>query len=208
MTSVERIHEYHHLPEEANAKSEEKTPPLSWPHEGAISISNLSYAYFEDGPMVLKNVCINILPKEKVFFLILQRNSPVYFRTDRSRHVQLFIVSLFQLGIVGRTGAGKSSIVASLFRMSDQIFGSIKIDGFDANEVDLYKWRNALTIIPQVSDQFDCYLEKSYVGFSAFSIFFCVLFCYFLLQNCIIQQCLLVLVYTCVLVQNINKYKI
>ena len=34
--------------------------------------------------------------------------------------------------------------------MSDQLFGSIKIDGFDASEVDLQKWRNVLTIIPQV----------------------------------------------------------
>jgi len=34
--------------------------------------------------------------------------------------------------------------------MSDQTFGSIKIDGLDANEVDLHKWRSALTIIPQV----------------------------------------------------------
>ena len=52
--------------------------------------------------------------------------------------------------MVGRTGAGKSSLVAALFRMSDHVSGLVMIDGINAAEVRLHEWRKAITIIPQV----------------------------------------------------------
>ena len=76
MTSVERIHEYHHLPEENIAKSKEIKSSSNWPHEGAISFTNLSFAYFKGGPLVLKNINIGIRSNEKVslknFFCLVQ----------------------------------------------------------------------------------------------------------------------------------------
>ena len=59
-------------------------------------------------------------------------------------------MNLCQLGIVGRTGAGKSSIVAALFRMTDHMSGSIVIGGLDFSQVSLDGWRKIMTIIPQV----------------------------------------------------------
>ena len=65
MTSVERICDYHKLPEETN-NAVGKSPPPAWPESGAVSFTNVSFAYFEDGPSILKDVNLEINPKEKV----------------------------------------------------------------------------------------------------------------------------------------------
>lgn len=54
-----------------------------------------------------------------------------------------------RIGVVGRTGAGKSSIMSCLFRLIELSGGSIKIDGFDISKVQLPLLRSRLSIIPQ-----------------------------------------------------------
>ncbi|RHY50243.1 hypothetical protein DYB30_011228 [Aphanomyces astaci] len=54
-----------------------------------------------------------------------------------------------KVGIVGRTGAGKSSLMMSLFRMNDVAAGHIRIDGLDIADVGLHNLRSHLAIIPQ-----------------------------------------------------------
>ena len=53
-----------------------------------------------------------------------------------------------KIGIVGRTGAGKSSLVAALMRMPEPR-GSILMDGVNANKLNLQAWRQSISVIPQ-----------------------------------------------------------
>lgn len=54
-----------------------------------------------------------------------------------------------RVGCVGRTGAGKSSILQALFRMSELEKGAIIIDGVDISTLGLTHLRSNMAIIPQ-----------------------------------------------------------
>jgi ABC-type multidrug transport system fused ATPase/permease subunit len=54
-----------------------------------------------------------------------------------------------RIGVVGRTGAGKSSLTLALFRFLEAREGSIYIDGLDISKIKLHALRSRLAIIPQ-----------------------------------------------------------
>ena len=61
-----------------------------------------------------------------------------------------FIVTQGQkVGIVGRTGAGKSTISLALMRIVELAGGKIEIDGVDISKIDLAVLRSQITMIPQ-----------------------------------------------------------
>ena len=55
-----------------------------------------------------------------------------------------------KIGVVGRTGAGKSTICLSLSRIVEISSGHILIDGVNITELPLNELRRRITVIPQV----------------------------------------------------------
>lgn len=59
------------------------------------------------------------------------------------------VTSNQRVGVVGRTGAGKSSLTLALFRFLEARSGSVHIDGVDISKIRLHDLRSRLAIIPQ-----------------------------------------------------------
>ncbi|XP_005586156.3 ATP-binding cassette sub-family C member 4 isoform X4 [Macaca fascicularis] len=64
------------------------------------------------------------------------------------KHLTALIKSREKVGIVGRTGAGKSSLISALFRLSEPE-GKIWIDKILTTEIGLHDLRKKMSIIPQ-----------------------------------------------------------
>lgn len=66
-----------------------------------------------------------------------------------------------KVGICGRTGAGKSSVMAALYRIAEISSGRICVDGLDISKLGLHDLRSKLSIIPQDSVLFDGTVRKN-----------------------------------------------
>jgi hypothetical protein len=102
MNAVERVLHYTELPAEGDFTTPNDPSP-TWPKKGKITFSNVEMAYRDGLPLVLKDVNFEINPGEKV-----RRTKVVSITYTHKR--------FYQVGIVGRTGAGKSSLLQAIFR--------------------------------------------------------------------------------------------
>ncbi|CAF3656930.1 unnamed protein product [Rotaria sp. Silwood1] len=122
MTSVERVDEYAHLPQEEDNGDSKRLikAPTDWPARGAIEFRNYSLRYQSNLEPTLKNINLAIKPCEKI-------------------------------GIIGRTGAGKSSLFQGLLRLVDRstVNGTILIDDIDISRITLSHLRSHISVIPQ-----------------------------------------------------------
>jgi len=124
IVSVERVLEYARLPSEAPDVIQNHRPPNSWPPQGAVHFKNFSTRYREGLDLVLKDINLDIKPREKI-------------------------------GVVGRTGAGKSSLTLALFRIIEAAEGNIDIDDLNTSTIGLRDLRQRLAIIPQDAALFE-----------------------------------------------------
>lgn len=120
MTSVERIARYEHVESEGALESTpDQKPPPTWPAKGEIKFADLSLRYAPDAD------CEPVL-----------------------KHLNIDIKPTEKVGIVGRTGAGKSSLINALFRLSYND-GAVIIDQRDTSDMGLHDLRSKISIIPQ-----------------------------------------------------------
>lgn len=70
-------------------------------------------------------------------------------------NINLNIKSHEKIGVVGRTGAGKSSLTLALFRIIEPVSGHISIDDLDTSTLGLLDVRQRLAIIPQDAALFE-----------------------------------------------------
>ncbi|EDV26685.1 uncharacterized protein TRIADDRAFT_22415, partial [Trichoplax adhaerens] len=103
-----------------------------------------------------------ISPEDEALKAKLPKNWPVHgrilFKNLSFRHheslpyvlhnINCAIEAGEKIGVVGRTGAGKSSLVASLFRMAD-LSGNIEIDDISITSVNVSSLRSKISVIPQ-----------------------------------------------------------
>jgi len=118
MTAVERMLEYSRLDSEAELESSPENKPPKDWPKEGEIIFNDVFLYYE------------AIPK------------PVL------KELNCHIKGGHKIGVVGRTGAGKSSVLAALFRMTEPD-GKILIDGIDTKTIGLHDLRKKISIIPQ-----------------------------------------------------------
>ena len=70
------------------------------------------------------------------------------------RGVRLTVKGGSKVGIVGRTGAGKSTLFAALARIVELESGTIIMDGQDISKLDIKALRDIITVIPQEPNLF------------------------------------------------------
>ncbi|XP_050734387.1 ATP-binding cassette sub-family C member 4-like isoform X2 [Eriocheir sinensis] len=130
MTSVERVLEYSSLEPEAPLETE----------DGKASEGK----WPDQGDVVFRNVSLKYNEDE----------SPVL------KNLNFCIEGKEKIGIVGRTGAGKSSLITSLFRLTEPS-GVIYIDNINIQELGLHRVRGSISIIPQDPTLFSGTMRKN-----------------------------------------------
>ncbi|KAL4896032.1 hypothetical protein BDV59DRAFT_126519 [Aspergillus ambiguus] len=85
------------------------------------------------------------------------------------RNVSFSVQPGEKVGIVGRTGAGKSSLALALFRGLEAEKGRIIIDGVDIGSIGLRDLREAITIVPQDPTLFTGTIRSNLDPFNLFS---------------------------------------
>ncbi|XP_026874529.2 multidrug resistance-associated protein 1 [Electrophorus electricus] len=83
--------------------------------------------------------------------------------------ISLHVHEREKIGIVGRTGAGKSSLALGIFRILEAAKGEIYIDGINIAELGLHDLRSRITIIPQDPVLFSGSLRMNLDPFDAYS---------------------------------------
>ncbi|OBA19157.1 hypothetical protein METBIDRAFT_33368 [Metschnikowia bicuspidata var. bicuspidata NRRL YB-4993] len=85
------------------------------------------------------------------------------------RNINLDIKPAEKVGIVGRTGAGKSSLTLALFRIVEATTGQIDIDGINSGTIGLFDLRTQLNIIPQDAHAFEGTVRENLDPFGLYS---------------------------------------
>lgn len=137
MTSVERVLEYTKIPSESALESAPDKKPPA--------------SWPQQGQITF----------QKMYLMYNTEDPPVL------RNLSFTIQAMHKVGVVGRTGAGKSSLISALFRLAP-IEGAILIDDVDTSTLGLQDLRRNISIIPQEPVLFSETLRFNLDPFSEF----------------------------------------
>merc|ERR1712071_24632 len=138
MTSVERVIEYSQLKPEAELESPPEKKPPS--------------SWPSNGKILFDAMSLRYR----------EIDQPVL------KNINCSIEAKEKIGIVGRTGAGKSSLIAALFRLTEPE-GHIVIDGIDSKSIGLHDLRSRISIIPQDPVLFSGTMRKNLDPFNEYT---------------------------------------
>ncbi|ORY50917.1 P-loop containing nucleoside triphosphate hydrolase protein [Rhizoclosmatium globosum] len=131
MVAVERLSAYIKIPSEAPAICPIDSSLPNWPCLGTIEFRNVYMSY----------------PRNPERLIL--------------KNVSFVIKAGEKVGIVGRTGSGKSSMMDTLFRIVEPRSGAILIDGQDISQLGLSKLRESIEMIPQVAILFSGTIQSN-----------------------------------------------
>ncbi|GAB9476247.1 Multidrug resistance-associated protein 1, partial [Globisporangium polare] len=127
LLNASRIRAYGQLETEGGLLAITIQAPSGWPSKGEVVFDHVSFGYSSD-------------PSVGVAL----------------QDVSCTVTGGQRIGVVGRTGSGKSSIAMALFRLHPTARGHILIDGVDTRFLDLKTLRSSLTIIPEMPMFYRC----------------------------------------------------
>jgi ATP-binding cassette subfamily C (CFTR/MRP) protein 4 len=139
MTSVERVLEFSEL---------ESEPPLETTPE-----NKPSKGWPPKGEVTFEKLTLRYSP-----------STPAVLK-----EISFTILPGEKVGIVGRTGAGKSSLISALFRLAECPSGRIVIDGVDTTTLGIHQLRASISIIPQEPVLFSGTMRKNLDPFDEYS---------------------------------------
>ncbi|XP_049811216.1 ATP-binding cassette sub-family C member 5-like isoform X5 [Schistocerca nitens] len=117
-----------------------------------ISVERINSYLRKLMPEDFKTAKTNVLPEWPTKGRIEFKNVSLCYREGLPnvlKGINFIIESAEKIGIVGRTGSGKSSLVAAIYRMAELSSGKITVDGVNIADVKLQHLRSRLSVIPQ-----------------------------------------------------------
>lgn len=139
--AIERANEYLHLPQEQPAIIPSSRPPAYWP-------SNHSEAFLR-----VENLTVKYAP-----------DLPAVLKG-----VSFVCKPKEKIGIIGRTGSGKSSLAMALLRFVDPDEGKIILDGIDVTSIGVDDLRSKITYINQEATIFSGTVKENLDPFNEHS---------------------------------------
>ncbi|KAI4502295.1 hypothetical protein M0802_002207 [Mischocyttarus mexicanus] len=152
MMAVERILEYTQLPPETNLRNKGKF----YKKIDKQTIEEIPQSAPSNWP---SQGCIKF---KDVYMKYTDEDPPIL------KNLNLLILPREKVGIVGRTGAGKSSLISALFRLA-RVEGVIEIDSIDTGSIFLEDLRCNISIIPQDPVLFSGTLRRNLDPFDEFT---------------------------------------
>lgn len=123
--------------------------PVDWPIKGEIRFENVTLRYCSQGRSVVQNMNLRIESGQKV--AIYEQFQILNFRIIHKfpTYVLYSIMFLVQVGICGRTGSGKSSLIMSLLKMVPLVEGKLIFDQVNIDDVPLQLLRSKISVVSQ-----------------------------------------------------------